>query len=144
MARIDFIEYMRQLVNSLRPEYRTVARRLNMACASEKVFISLEEAIPAGLIVDEFLTNALKHASPEPREDSPIKLTQSLSAEGELVIEVRDNGVGIQEGFAPREMGVMDMILIETLAEQAGARVAFKQDHGMVATLRLPLSATGG
>jgi PAS domain S-box-containing protein len=144
MARIDFIEYMRQLVNSLRAEYRTVARRLSMACASDKVFMSLEEAIPAGLIVDEFLTNALKHAFPELCDDGSIKLTQSLSAEGELVIEVRDNGVGIQRGIDPQETRAMGMILIDSLATQVGAQVTYAHDNGTIATLRLPLSAPGG
>jgi two-component sensor histidine kinase len=144
MARIDFIEYMRQLVNSLRSEYRTVAQRLSMTCVSDKVLMSLEEAIPAGLIVDEFLTNALKHAFPEPCEDSSIKLTQSLSAEGELVIEVRDNGVGIRGDIDPQETRAMGMILIDSLAAQVGAQVTYAHDNGTVATLRLPLSARGG
>jgi PAS domain S-box-containing protein len=144
MARIDFIEYTRRLVNKLRSEFRGVTTQISMACDSDKIFMSLEEAIPAGLIVDEFLTNALKHAFPEIREDSAITLAQSLSAEGELVIEVRDNGVGIRGDFDPQETSTMGMILIDTLATQVGARVTYEQNYGTIATLRLPLSARNG
>jgi PAS domain S-box-containing protein len=144
LARIDFIEYMRRLVDKLKSEYRAIAGQVSMTCDSDKVLISLEEAIPAGLIVDEFLTNALKHAFPEHREDSSIKLTQSLSAGGELAIEVRDNGVGIRGELDPRETKTIGMILIDTLAAQVGAQVAYAQDRGTIATFRLPLPARGG
>jgi PAS domain S-box-containing protein len=144
MARIDFIEYIRQLVTTLKVEYRAIAGMVSMTCDSDKVFMSLEEAIPVGLIVDELLTNALKHAFPEPREENSITLAQSLSAEGELLIEVRDNGVGIRGGTNPQKTKTLGMILIDTLAAQVGAQVAYVQDNGTVATLRLPLSFRNG
>jgi PAS domain S-box-containing protein len=145
ISRIDFAAYLRQLANKLGTAYPDSARRLEVDCGADEVFLHLEQAIPAGLIVEELLINALKHAFPSPRDDGRIGISQRLTGDGKLAVEVRDNGVGVGDGVDLARANTLGMLLVRALATQVGATISFENEGGTVATMRLPLpSGEGG
>jgi two-component sensor histidine kinase len=80
--------------------------------------LSLAQAVPLGLIINELVTNAIKYAFVDGR---PGTISVSLERRGpELVLEVRDNGIGI--GQAKTKSGIGHM-LIEALCQQLGGRL---------------------
>ncbi|MBL3278720.1 sensor histidine kinase, partial [Klebsiella pneumoniae] len=61
------------------------------------VYLDLERAVPCGLLVNELVTNAFKHAFPEPRQGD---ITVAVSSrDGQVTLVVRDNGVGLPPDF---------------------------------------------
>ena len=93
-------------------------------------------AIPIGLILNELITNSMKHAffgvaAPE------IKVICKRNEIGGIVISVRDNGNGIHT-LGKAENGKLGMTLIESLCEQLDGVYSFKNDKGLVFNLVIP------
>jgi PAS domain S-box-containing protein len=140
MSRIDFAVFLHQLLDSARTDFPESSRKAALECESGAVLLPLEQAIPAGLIVEELLTNALKHAFSDGRDPGIIAISQELSAQGELAIEVRDEGRGLPALADPGRAESLGMLLIRLLSEQLDGRVEFRNEGGTVATLRFTVA----
>jgi PAS domain S-box-containing protein len=112
--------------------------RLEVVCESP-LWVTLDAAIPIGLITHELITNATKHAFPGRR--GSVRLTLA-SSDGWLVVRVRDDGVGIPAGdrTGPRTLGFS---LVRALAEQLDGRFSLRSEGGAEATLEVPVDRLG-
>jgi PAS domain S-box-containing protein len=127
---VDFAAYLRDLVEALgrmagRPEVRIVAE-------ADPLRLSVEQAVPAGLIANELLTNALKHAFPS-RRAGEVRVILRAEPDGHVLLEVSDDGTGIRAPSAPREGGGLGMRLVPALARQIGGSVAAEEASGRFA-----------
>jgi PAS domain S-box-containing protein len=93
LSRIDFAVYLRHLLEGIKPDSPAVQEEVTSACETGEVFLALEQAIPAGLIVDELITNAMRFAFSDGRKAGSIRVTQQRMGNS-LEVEVRDDGVG--------------------------------------------------
>lgn len=145
MSRIDFAEYLGQLLEGLRAEFPASAINASMAGKKEQVLLNLDQAIPAALIVEELLTNSLKFAFSDGREPGTIQLTQRLGEDDRLEIELRDDGVGLPPDLDPRHAQTIGMTLIHILSDQLGGVVEFRkgEGRGTVATLVFTMARNG-
>jgi PAS domain S-box-containing protein len=139
MSRIDLALYLRQLLERLKAEFQGGAWETEVACATGEALLNLEQAIPAGLILTELLTNAMKHAFPEGHAAGTIRLTQRLLPGRRLEVEVADDGVGLPPGLDPETAQSLGMMLVRILAGQLGGRVEFGGGSETVAVLRFPI-----
>lgn len=138
LARIDFSLYLRQLVDSLIDGLDVVAEPPELIYEAEETKLNLEAAIPAGLIVSEFVSNSLGFAYVNAGQPGVLKISVHRKNDGFLEIEVRDNGVGLPAGFDPKKSRSLGMQLIGILADQLHGTVSFNMDGGTVAGLRFP------
>jgi PAS domain S-box-containing protein len=137
MARIDFLLYLRQLAGNLSLAFKRGPAAIAFVADSESLFLDLEDAIPAGLVSSELLTNALTHAYPGDAAPGAIRL--SIRRLGETVeISVRDDGIGFPEGFSADTADSFGLILVRTLAAQLRGKVEFRSYGGAEAILRFP------
>ncbi len=135
LSRLNLKEYVQDLVDLLRQIYVRVPGRLSMQTELEDVYVLIDTAIPCGLVLNELLTNALKHAFPGGRS-GVIRVTLQRMDSGEIYLAVSDDGVGMPPGFAPRQDGQMGMQMIFALAEsQLRARVSFCTTPGVACQL---------
>ncbi len=140
LASIDFAEYLRSLASAL----VSSAGRRNPVFALEGVILPLDSAVPLGLIANELVSNAIKHAFPgvEPYRDEPGGIAISLARRGpELALEVRDRGPGLPAGFDPMASPSMGITLVRSLAEQLGGRLSFSGPPGLAVLLVFPAPA---
>lgn len=100
-----------------------------------------QQALPVSLAVAELLTNSLKHAHPAGVRVE-IEVSCRRESNGDLTIEVADDGVGLPEGFDPMVSNSLGLRLIRALAEQLNAGLAF-EDSGIGLAVRLRLPARG-
>ncbi len=99
----------------------------------------MTQAVPCGLIVNELLTNALKHAFPEGRSG---KINVSFGSDQEnWRLEVTDDGIGLAAGIDPGNVNSMGFQLIHLLAQQLGGSLDVIRDAGTRFVLRFPQSA---
>ncbi len=135
LSRIDFSLYLRQLAESLVQDIVSEKSAAQLRYRLEPVFLTLEAAIPAGLIVSELVSNALRF--PIPPADSPlfINITLKRDDHGNVALEVRDNGQGYPEGFVAATSSSLGMRLILILASQLNGTVNFSNDRGALAAL---------
>ncbi|UEM24870.1 ATP-binding protein (plasmid) [Skermanella mucosa] len=131
-GHLDIADYIRRLVGGLRDGYGSAVR---VQCDLEPVKVSPDQALPLGLIVNEVVSNAFKHAFPDGR---PGLITVTLKAEddGRALLRVRDDGVGYQPGRATG----MGSRLIRGLVHQIEGNCEFQDDHGTVFVLDFPLA----
>jgi PAS domain S-box-containing protein len=141
MSRIDFSVYLRQLLDGLGGKFPASAAHATLACEAGEALLHLEQAIPAGLIATELLTNAMKYAYPEGAPAGAIRVSLRALPEGALELEVRDEGPGLPPGVDPASGQSMGMMLIRILSEQLGGSVEFRAGAGTDAVLRFPIEA---
>lgn len=128
LSSIDFSEYVRSLVAILMRTYNTrsdaIALELNIASIS----LNLDTAIPFGLVLNELISNSLKHAFPGERRGIIQLVLRQLDDGFELV--VKDDGVGLQAGFDWTKSPTLGFRLIRILTDQLQGRLEILQQSG--------------
>jgi PAS domain S-box-containing protein len=127
MSDIDFGEYLKSVIGELARSYH----RENVAYTVDvdPIHLGIDVAIPCGLIVNELVSNAFKHAFPDQRKGS-IEVTLRRKAGGGIRLRVKDDGVGIPEDRDPREMTSMGMGIVYALTDQISATVSIDRSAG--------------
>ncbi|WP_017720849.1 PAS domain S-box protein [Kamptonema formosum] len=117
LAKIDFGEYVRSLANSLLSSYNVSTHLIRTRVRVDSVSLTLDTAIPCGLIINELVSNSLKHAFPNGMAGE-ISIDLSVESEGEMGLTVRDNGVGLPEGFDFKKNNSLGLRLVRALTRQ--------------------------
>jgi len=129
LARIEFAEYIRNLSAHLFHSFGLDPVRITLSTLVDEVFLSIETAIPCGLIINELVSNSLKHAFPEEME-GVITIMLSKGQEGTLTLIVKDNGVGLPGELDFRDTESMGLHLVMTLIKQLGATIELDRSEG--------------
>jgi PAS domain S-box-containing protein len=126
LAHIDFSEYIGDLTKELFRSYRFNTDKLVFKADIEDAIIGVDTAIPCGLIINELVSNSLKHAFPGGREgeiqialrrvDGLESGTQHEKSEM-FELTVRDNGIGMPEEMDFRNSESLGLRLVSTLSE---------------------------
>jgi len=131
---IDLGIYLSQIAAAVMRAHAVEGIRLDLKVDAWPVSVNV--AMPAGLVVNELLTNALKHAF-EGREGGTITLHALVDAEGCRVL-VADDGIGLAEGAEWPRPGRLGAMIVQSLRQNAGASVdvASAPGGGMRVTIR--------
>jgi PAS domain S-box-containing protein len=116
IARIDFQAYLHSLVQHVFHSSGAATSRISLQKDTEQVFLGLEAAIPCGLIINELVSNAIKHGFPE-GQTGWIKLSLS-SNDGGVELAVADSGVGLPQATDCGEPRTLGLRLVQTLVRQ--------------------------
>ncbi|MFP6789749.1 MAG: PAS domain-containing protein [Thalassolituus sp.] len=116
--RVESVAYLQRLSDLLRRSYSNAFHRITMTVESnnESCFLSLEHALPFGLLVNELVTNAVKHAFVG-RDSGHINLVMERKGDN-AILTVSDDGVGLPDGCRPGTGGSLGFRLIPGLVDQ--------------------------
>ena len=129
LSRIDFPEYIRQLALHLFQSYGVSSNRIRLRTDLDKLYLTLDAAVPCGLIINELISNSLKYAFPQGREgEVRIELREDPDQMARLT--VADDGVGLPDGIDWETVRSLGLRLVRTLAEQLGAKIEVKSKTG--------------
>ncbi|MBW2544710.1 MAG: response regulator, partial [Deltaproteobacteria bacterium] len=118
LSRIDFSDYVEGMATRLFQVHRVNSEAVNFSSHAGDVLFNIETAIPLGLIINELISNAIKHAFPEGRKGTiAVKLTKSKKTE-EYILTVTDDGIGFPEEIDYRNPETFGLQLVEMLTEQ--------------------------
>jgi two-component sensor histidine kinase len=135
---IDLIEYLRQIINDLEP---TVAPCKIQFDAPEAIRFAADRSILVGLVINELVSNAGKHAYPDRAGGSIWVRVQPVNEA--IAISVRDEGVGLPLGFDPAASKRLGTRLVNALSKQLGGELTRQPSAtGANFTLRIPLRST--
>ncbi len=129
LASINFARYVEDLCRHLLRSYGGVAARIKLVNRVERIGLPLEQSVPCGLIINELVSNALKHAFPDDRSGQ-VTIELRPTSERQLRLCVRDDGVGLQRDFVPANGSTLGLQLVSNLAEQLGGRLTVNHDAG--------------
>jgi two-component sensor histidine kinase len=135
LGRIDFADYARALLEDIFSSHGSPAVPVQLKTNLERVIINVDVAVLCGLILNELISNALKHAFPE-GVGGQIKVTLHSGPEGKCNLYVEDNGTGIPSGLDVAKSKSLGLRLVRTLAKQLRGTFEFvKLDQGTSACL---------
>jgi two-component sensor histidine kinase len=121
LAQIDFADYAHALTRSLFSSYQARAPEIALRTQIDDIPLSIDRAMPCGLILSELVSNALKHAFPSGRTG---EITVGLHAQDDcVVLVVADDGVGLPADLDFSNPGSLGMKLVVTLVEQLGGSI---------------------
>jgi two-component sensor histidine kinase len=114
---INFGNYANDLINEIAITYQQDGKVFpEIHLQEDHCMISLTKAVPAGLILNELLSNAFKHAfAADQKGIIDVRITETPSS---VCVEVIDNGRGIPAGFDPQQSESLGMTIIHALSDQ--------------------------
>lgn len=138
LASINVREYLESLTRQLVFSYVADPEDIELVFDFSEFCLGIEEAIPCGLIVNELVSNSLKHAFPE-KSEGIIAVTCRTDEENMVVLTVSDNGVGIPEGLDLNRTETLGMQIVCLLTKQLRGTIKIHNDGGASFTIRFPL-----
>ena len=130
LSKIDFEEYTKNLISHIRDSYSVRSKTVEIIYEMNKIFLSVDKAMPLGLLLNELLSNAFKYAFPETEihdnKKKYILVKFTAAEEGKLVLMVSDNGVGIPETHSIEESTSLGLKIVTSLVAQIGGKLTIK------------------
>jgi two-component system, sensor histidine kinase PdtaS len=137
-ARVDINNFLESLVPSLMTSYGVQPDRIAVYVDALGVLLPINVAIPCGLVVNELISNALKHAFPRGQSGEITVLLRNEPGE-QVILSVSDNGVGIPDDLDIAETATLGLQLVRLLADQLGADVTIQRSNPTRFELRSPI-----
>jgi PAS domain S-box-containing protein len=116
LAEINMKEFVDRLLGQLLQSYQVGSARIVRVIRVDDYPLPISVAVPVGLIINELLSNALKHAF-EGRDEGKIEVSLTASEDGRIHLTVSDDGVGLPSGFDINESKTLGLRLVKILTE---------------------------
>ena len=134
LDKIDFGEYLEALLDNLFESYNVAETGINLETNIESIFLNIETANPCGLIVNELVSNAFKHAFPNERKGT-IWISLYYENDEQINLVVQDNGVGFPQDLDLHQLDSLGLDLVQTLTQQIKGNLSIQQNQGTCFTL---------
>ncbi|MGZ4036205.1 MAG: PAS domain S-box protein [Bacteroidia bacterium] len=118
---INFSEYISTLTNNILQSYAAATQKVRLVLEIQKVILNLDTSIPAGLIINELVTNSIKHAFSGANDG--IILINLYTKNNTLFLEVSDNGKGFPKEVDFKNTNSLGLQLVNTLIEQLNGTI---------------------
>ena len=139
-ARIDLVGYVRALSQELFQLYKINPGRIDMIVQTDgDVYVDINKAIPCGLILNELISNVLKHAFPG-GEHGEILIIIRETKDTEIEILLRDNGLGMPDDVDIHNPQTVGLYLVNGLVKnQLDGQIEVRRDNGTEFRIIFPL-----
>jgi len=145
LAKVDLGEYIHNLASYLFRSYTASAGAIQLRVQADNIFLGIDTAVPCGLIINELVSNALKHAFPEGslgeiqiefRVDSA--LPDADESEQLFTLLVRDNGIGFPAAIDFQNTASLGLQLVNTLVNQLDGVIELQPGSGTEFKIQFP------
>jgi PAS domain S-box-containing protein len=136
LGRINMADYLRTLASHLVRSYRTDDGQITLTLSVDQVLLDVDTAIPCGLLLNELISNCLKHAFPDHRKGE-VSVDLHADPAGRVTLTVRDDGIGFPADADFRNSNTLGLQLITGLVEQLKGTVSMARDGGCAFTITL-------
>ncbi|MEP0869983.1 GAF domain-containing protein [Trichocoleus desertorum AS-A10] len=130
LLKINFDEYIRDLTENLIRSYVAFAATVTLTTNAIGVWLNIDTAIPCGLIINELVSNALKHAFSGSNPDNEIQISITSGNDNQFTLIVRDNGMGFPEDIDFRNTESLGLELVCVFTEQLDGAIALDRSNG--------------
>jgi PAS domain S-box-containing protein len=137
LSELDFLGYLREAARSvLQLGYESAG--IELAVDGDSVPMSIDKAVPCGLLVSELVVNAFKHAFPGERRGR-VRVELKRLATGRVVISVSDDGIGLPATVDLKSPATTGLDLVVALTRQLNATLAHRSVPGARFDIELSL-----
>ena len=125
LSRLNMAEYLNNLVGDILRSYSSVSSKVSSNVDVDDIYLNINTALPMGLMVNELVSNSIKHAFPEGEGNISIK----LEYDGEkYILTVSDNGIGLPGDVDPFESSSLGLKLVNSLSIQLEGDLSVLRD----------------
>lgn len=135
LAQIDFAEYIRELAGFLFRSHGAEARGIKLNIQADEVFLTIDTAVPCALILNELVSNILKHAFPNGRKGTTW-ISVEVDPNHRLTLSVADNGAGFPADLDFRATESLGLQLVNTLVDQLEGAIELIRQPGTTFKIR--------
>jgi PAS domain S-box-containing protein len=143
---LNFSDYLKKLAENLFQTYRVSSKNIHLNLdLEENMLFDMDIAVPLGIIVNELVSNSIKHAFMGRdkgeiliklhREESKVRKTEGTKSTN-FVLSVLDNGIGIPKNLEIEELDSLGLQLVSSLVEQLDGELGLKRNNGTEFTIR--------
>jgi PAS domain S-box-containing protein len=157
VSTLNFATYLQKLTEELFRCYNVGASEVKMVLdIEENIFFDMDTAVPLGMIVNELVSNSLKHAFPdrktgeikiklsrkinEKSEDSGIEDSNEACKSTSYILVVSDNGVGIPESISLEDSDTLGLQLVTILVDQLDGELDLDRDSSTKFTIKITVA----
>jgi len=137
-SEIKVDQYINDLLNMISSSLIDSEKDIRVEKDIEPVTLVVSQAIPCGLLLNELITNCYKHAF-EGRDEGLIKISIAKEDNEHLLLQIKDNGVGLPDDFNMANKSTLGMTLIQTLVKQLGGDFEVSSGEGTTFQLRFQI-----
>lgn len=131
IARVDFDEYITELVAYLRSSFAGKDNALEINVEANAITLDIDTAVPLGLIINELVSNSIKYAFPENNEGTiNITLDHEADEQEKLHLTVEDNGIGLPLAFDVKHLESLGLKLVNMLCLQLNGHMNYSNGQG--------------
>jgi PAS domain S-box-containing protein len=138
LTKVDIGLFMRDLISNISQSYGRVASAVKINVDNDETMLGIDASIPCGLILNELVTNALKHAFPGGKEGK-INITMR-SEDNQAVLTISDNGIGFPKPIDFNNLKSLGLQLVNILVRQINGKIDLQVDGGTTWTIIFPIN----
>jgi two-component system, sensor histidine kinase PdtaS len=137
-AKVDFGLFIETLLPALIGSYAIDSERIQVHVDVEPVRLPIDAAVPCGLVLNELITNALKHAFQD-RDHGEIRIALIREPGNEALLTVSDNGIGLPDHIDTARADTLGLQLVGLLADQIDGAISIHRAAPTSFALRFPI-----
>jgi PAS domain S-box-containing protein len=122
LSSINFTDYIKRIISELFISYGVDTNSIKGQANLEGISLGIDTAIPCGLLINELISNSLKHAFPEGRSGK-IYVDFHRDETDRFILTVRDSGIGFPDELDFRNTKTLGLNLVNTLVQQLDATI---------------------
>lgn len=130
LSKIDFAEYIRDLTFNLLRSYKTNSQIISLKTTVNDIWLNIDTAIPCGLIINELVSNSLKHAFTPTNRENQISINLNSDGDKKFLLIISDNGCGFPQELDFRNTESLGLELVCTLTEQLEGTIELDSSTG--------------
>lgn len=138
-SQINVSDYVKDVTNYLLRTYKTNIREIKIDVEIEQLCVSIDTAIPLGLIINEVVSNSLKYAFPK-KDSGLIEVRMENEADNLYNLVLKDNGIGIPESINFENTKSLGLQLIQNLVEQLDGSIDIDRASGTKFTIKFSIN----
>jgi len=139
-TRVDFASYAQELTRRLLVSYRALANGIDLRLSFDEIYLDVTTAIPCGLIINELISNAIKHGFPD-GQHGVIEVKMAVDKRDEREgyrLTVHNDGVAFPEGLDFRNTDTLGLQLVNSLTRQLDGEIVLHRKAGTTFEIRFP------
>jgi two-component sensor histidine kinase len=141
VAFIEMSSYLPDLVTYLRDIYG-IGNQISFQLDIARVEIGISQAVSIGLILNEALTNAIKHAFPVKRKGNTVVIEMVVGDRGIVRLKIADNGIGLPPGLDRDRLNSLGLKLMKGLTDDLGGAFSMESQNGTTVYIRFVANAS--
>lgn len=126
-AEINVAEYLKSLTENIYSSYGINMNIIKLKINAENIFLDINKAVPCFLLINEVITNSIKHAFPDGRSG---KITIDFHEDRGYIISIKDDGIGLPKNLNLKKTETLGMQLINALTSQLDGELEVKSNGG--------------